>query len=139
MAYKNPEDRKNWVSNNRDRVRANYQRWVSNNPEKNKIMRDGINKRRKDKLGPYGRKLSELKRVYGLSGEDYQNLVDRSMGRCAICGNFFEPERRSEPCIDHDHVTGEVRGLLCVYCNRGLGQFRDDPFILKNAIVYLQK
>lgn len=52
-------------------------------------------------------------------------------GRCAVCA-----ERPAEH-VDHDHVTGKVRGLLCFNCNGGLGQFRDDPQILELAIEYL--
>lgn len=53
-------------------------------------------------------------------------------GRCLICG---EGSRRLE--IDHCHTTGRVRGLLCIYCNTGLGRFKDNPALLARAIAYL--
>jgi len=76
-----------------------------------------------------------LKR-YGLSVEDYEKMAADQNGVCAICG---QPERKkSALSVDHDHETGEVRGLLCDACNRGLGAFRDDPERLGRAIAYLE-
>lgn len=69
---------------------------------------------------------------YGLSHDEYQNILDRQGGVCAICS---EPDRKL--VIDHDHQTGTVRGLLCADCNIGLGRFRDTPAYLQAAVAYL--
>lgn len=69
----------------------------------------------------------------GISREDYEAAEARQEGRCAICDRT--PERRLH--IDHDHDTGELRGLLCHHCNTALGNFRDDPELLQRAIEYL--
>jgi hypothetical protein len=50
---------------------------------------------------------------------------------CVICG------ASGKLVVDHDHVTGEIRGMLCNHCNRGLGHFRDDPTLLEFAAQYL--
>ena len=50
---------------------------------------------------------------------------------CVICGS------KEQLVVDHDHVTGKVRGMLCNHCNRGLGHFRDDPMLLEFAAQYL--
>lgn len=70
-------------------------------------------------------------RKYGLTLGDFEWLLISQGSRCAIC------HQRCELCIDHDHATGEVRGLLCYQCNGGLGMFRDDPRRLASAIDYL--
>lgn len=57
-------------------------------------------------------------------------------GKCAICSIDVA---ESEACIDHDHKTGEIRGLLCTRCNTGLGFFGDDFSVLMNAARYLNK
>lgn len=74
---------------------------------------------------------SHLKRKYGISVEEYQILVERQQGLCAICGEFKNLH------IDHNHVTTRVRGLLCGDCNRALGLFHDNAQRLQSAIDYL--
>ena len=61
-----------------------------------------------------------LMKKFGLSEADYQNMVDSQDNLCAICGR---PEKNKALAVDHDHDTGEIRGLLCGYCNVRLGWF----------------
>lgn len=77
----------------------------------------------------------ELKRKYGLSPEDYALMSLAQDGKCAIC----KDEPLGMLCIDHDHVTGEVRDLLCHACNTSLGKMKDDPAILRAAAAYLER
>jgi len=63
-------------------------------------------------------------------------------GVCAICSGGETVKTRGtlrRLAVDHDHETGKVRGLLCNRCNNGLGNFRDDPDLLREAIAYLQE
>jgi hypothetical protein len=78
-----------------------------------------------------GRTRAKL-RKYGLTPEDYQDLVKQQENCCAICRTNNYPL-----VIDHNHETNQVRGLLCSYCNTGLGFFRDRPELLNLASNYL--
>lgn len=82
---------------------------------------------------PEARRKGYLAREYGLTPDEYDALAANQGGACAICA--VVPDKLL--CVDHDHGTGEVRGLLCSPCNGGLGQFRDDPELLGRAVAYL--
>ena len=74
-----------------------------------------------------------LTRRYGIGAKEVEELIRKQDGTCAICG-------RPDPAhVDHDHVTGKIRGVLCFNCNGGLGQFCDDIATLRLAIVYLER
>lgn len=81
-------------------------------------------------------------RQYGITPEDYDDMLRAQDGRCAICGDPPAPDGKgaySRLHIDHCHQTSTVRGLLCGRCNQGLGYFRDDPSRLTAAIAYLKE
>lgn len=77
------------------------------------------------------RKFIQLKHVYGITKVAYEGLLMSQGGHCAICPKI---ERL---CVDHDHRTGDIRGILCEDCNLGLGRFKDDPELLKKGVEYL--
>lgn len=74
---------------------------------------------------------------YGLSVEEFEAMLAKQRGRCAICGGT-EP-KHTNWSVDHDHVTGQVRGILCSACNTGIGQLQDDPDIIRKALDYVVK
>lgn len=74
-----------------------------------------------------------LKRRYGLTSADVDRLVEAQGGTCALC------RERPAQHVDHDHLTGRVRGVLCSCCNQGLGNFRDRADVLRQAIDYLER
>ena len=76
-----------------------------------------------------------LKYRYGLSISEWERMVQEQNGSCLICS--FRPENPSSLHVDHNHITGEVRGLLCNNCNAGLGFFSDSPDRLIKASLYL--
>lgn len=83
-----------------------------------------------------------LKRSFGLNPEQYNEMLRDQKGVCAICKNPETTVRQNKVqslSIDHDHLTGKIRGLLCNNCNRALGKFGDNINILKNAVRYLER
>ena len=76
----------------------------------------------------------DRRKKYGISKVDYEKLIENQNGLCAIC--------KTKPiflCVDHDHATNIIRGLLCGRCNKGLGHFGDDVIRLQKAIEYLSQ
>lgn len=76
-----------------------------------------------------------LKRNYGITLEQYDALLKRQRGKCAICKNTCSSGRAL--AVDHCHQGGHVRGLLCTACNRALGLLKDDTTIVERALDYL--
>ncbi len=72
-------------------------------------------------------------RVYGLTRESFLGMCAAQGDLCAICAGPFD----GTPQVDHDHATGEVRGILCGRCNRGIGYFGDTPDLLRTAADYI--
>lgn len=76
-----------------------------------------------------------LKIEHGITQAEYQDMHEKQEGLCAICRT---PEKMNRLlCVDHDHTTGKLRGLLCNRCNVSIGQFEDSSELLQNAINYL--
>ena len=78
----------------------------------------------------------KLKRLYGLTLEQKQKLYIFQNGCCGIC---YSPVEFNKICVDHDHATKKIRGLLCHKCNLATGLFNNSPGILATAKIYLQK
>lgn len=86
----------------------------------------------KDKVG--GWTDSMLRRKYGITLEQYNELLARQGGVCAICGG----EDQKRLAVDHDHKTGKVRGLLCARCNPAIGFLLDKVETAHKLILYLE-
>ena len=96
---------------------------------------------RRNNKRPMDRRKYLLKNKYGITEHDYNILLEKQGGVCAICGTTDCGTRHKTPyfVIDHSHETGEIRGLLCQSCNHGLGKFKDNPALLRGAADYLEK
>jgi len=77
----------------------------------------------------------ELRKNYGITIDDYNKMFEEQNGCCKLCGRH-QSEQKFRLCVDHNHETGRVRGLLCTRCNVGLGYY--ERFSLK-IITYLGK
>lgn len=83
----------------------------------------------------------QLRKTFGISLEEYHTLEEMQNGLCAICGEIEAEKstRNTYFTVDHCHITNQIRGLLCNWCNRGLGLFEDNTDRIKSAINYLKK
>lgn len=103
------------------RHREEQRRWRTKNLEKNKEIQ----------------RKSYLKFKYGLTVEDYNDLLETQNYKCAICES--DPIIYSNLSIDHCHETGKIRGLLCQNCNSAIGFLKEDPEVVLKAYQYLQE
>ncbi len=119
-----------WYEANREASIASVKRWQQENKEHLHAYRRDYRQRRKvEERNAY------LLRNFGISNDDYDELLKRQGGGCAICGR---PPKKAALHVDHDHETSAVRGLLCVGCNNALGQFKDSTDLLARASSYLE-
>ena len=103
--------------------------WKKRNPEKHKYYINVYKARRRERLGATANNAT-LK--YHITYEQYLALIAQAGGVCAIC------ERPARLFIDHDHSTGDVRGMLCNGCNSGLGMLGDNVKGVMAAVRYLE-
>ena len=130
-----------WHDRRKNVRKASCPKCISN---KNKVWRkenrETINARRRELYATIPNKkhnklLSHVKSKYGISKEEYEGVLEKQNGVCAICGGVLTRKLS----VDHDHSTGKFRGLLCTKCNLGLGCFNDDSSLLKRAMEYLDE
>lgn len=118
-------DRVEWLEQATLREWAEYrERTLARGSAWRRANRDKLSARNRDKY---------MKRRYGISRADYDALFERQGGVCAIC----RKRSKERLCVDHCHVTGMIRGLLCRKCNFGLGSLCDDQRALVAALAYL--
>jgi hypothetical protein len=114
---------------NPEKSRAAHRRWAEKNPDK--IHAKSLSRR--NNLVVFR---STLQREYNITLEEYLIQALAQQGLCAICHQL--PVDDEKLCVDHDHETGEFRGLLCRTCNAALGLFKEDPCRLRLAANYLE-
>lgn len=114
---------------------SNAVQWALLNPDKVKAAK--LRRKQKEKLDPQAhylkRRNSFLKQNYGITHEDYLEILKSQKGGCALC---FRKPHKLPLHIDHDHKTNKIRGLLCHQCNWYLGTIDADPTIVKRIIKY---
>lgn len=123
-------------------TRERNAKWKLENPDKVKEMGRVYFRREKKRImaqrvkrhdeSPRSRNESHIRRTYGLTLEEYDAMHERQDNRCLVC------KEKTKLHVDHCHSSGKVRGLLCFFCNAGIGMFKDDPRLMKAAIRYLE-
>ncbi len=106
-----------WMRNNKERYKLNHKIWATLNKEHLNLL-SRVRKR-------------------GMTIEEYRCLLKKQHNKCAICGAKFG--KNNTPNIDHSHVSGKTRELLCANCNHLLGHAKEDVKILRRAISYILK
>src|SRR5262245_26753311 len=117
---------------NKEELTERLRRRRRDDPE----YRDKLQARERKAKNPMTQRKHRLRCIYGISLEEYDTMLARQGGACAICKK--KPDTGKSLCVDHCHVTGMVRGLLCHKCNSVLAFGNDDLDILRAAIAYLQ-
>lgn len=142
---KNKESIKQWRLDNLERINKREKQYRMENSEKRKYNRQQPHIREKNriahnkwKMNNFTKYKNSVLKKFGITIDTYNKILISQENKCAICGKSQDEFPRALS-VDHNHVTGEVRGLLCVRCNTVLGNALDNIDILKNAIVYLQK
>ena len=85
----------------------------------------------------FSRFATMIKRKWGITGMQYKTMLKSQKGVCAICGKANINKNR-RLAVDHCHKSNKIRGLLCGKCNIGIGQFNDNPKLLRKAALYIE-
>lgn len=108
-----------WRRDNLERSKESIKRWRHKNKD---YLKDKI-----------------YKQSYGIGLKEFYKILAEQNGKCAICNiKLIIGRAKYSAHLDHDHQTGKIRKILCLMCNHGLGNFKDDITLLKKTIDYLE-
>lgn len=132
--------KRNYYLNNKHNIREKHRKYYINNYSKVRAIQtaykqnESVRKHAKIYQANWG-----LQKNFGLTIDDYNQILKKQNGVCAICFKKSEKAkgRWGKLYVDHCHKTGKIRGLLCNRCNLGLGHFEDSPELLFSATNYL--
>lgn len=126
--------RKAWYKANRQHAINKAAAWRLENRERYRDWQKQYTKRTETQ-----RRKRSLAENYGISPDDYEAILASQGHKCACCQCSSPGGRSSHFHVDHDHITGTVRGLLCTRCNLGIGKLGDDICSLLDAVNYLYR
>ena len=138
----NKEKIKEYRKKNKEKIAAYSKEYRKKNKEKIAAQVSGhYYKNKKHKMSVY------RQRKYGITPEGYDIMLKEQNYKCKIClikfNNNYNKESKKDYAhaqqLDHCHTTNKIRGILCPFCNKGLGHFKDSTEILTNAITYLEE
>ena len=127
------ESKRNYYANNKVKCNERDKKYRDNNKEKIKKVKKEYTKTHKKET-----KNLNLKRCYGITIEQYNQMFNVQEGKCKVCGKH-QSELYQPLGVDHNHTTGKVRGLLCPNCNSILGHAKDNTDTLQKVIIYLKE
>ncbi len=150
MPYKDKEKRrvysKIYLAEHREEIHTSQKRYYAVHREEILAYIKAYNAEHREERSIYRKKLYATHREeaahyslmysYGITLKEYNKILANQNGVCAICGN---PPNDRKLAVDHNHVTGKIRGLLCKACNTTLGNVKDSVEILEKAIEYLKE
>lgn len=135
MSKKEPFNSLEWSRNYHSKPEVKERRKLRNErpdvKEKHKQASKLWTEKNKDRV-----ENTRLLRKFNITLKDYNKMFEGQQGCCAICKKH-QLEFKTKLHVDHCHITGKVRGLLCYNCNRALGLFQDDLTVLKESVNYL--
>lgn len=117
-----------YYQKNKEAAKKRGAAWAKANPEKKRLVNRKV----------------QIKTQYGLDWDSFVELYNKAEGRCEICSASLEllakkHEQNTAACVDHNHITGEVRGILCRSCNIAIGHLKDSKDRAFAAFKYLEK
>lgn len=143
-------EHKMWVEKNRDKLRKYkrevYQHHIEQHRSYNRNYhrmyqkKDKVKEKRHEHYLRYKEQHRDkrLQSLYGITQIEYNEMFIIQDGCCAICGKH-QTYQNKPMCVDHNHSTNEVRGLLCRNCNLAIGFIKENTVILKKMVEYLSK
>lgn len=126
-------------------------RHYSSNPDKYRLEAASYYAKNREKRLAYARRYRQSKRYkdkmvghyvkyhHRLTRRLYLDIVERQGGACAVCRSTRPRRKKMRLCVDHDHSTGAIRGLVCNACNLAIGFARDNPELLRKLATYLEQ
>ena len=149
-----PEDKKKrydakkeWARNNPDKVKFHAKRKALKDADKIKVYKSEYHEKHKERLRAEQKRRYQLNKdkvwednlskTFGMTLQEYNHILAYQGGRCGICQCLPEEETRKF-AVDHCHVTGKIRGILCRGCNVGIGNLKDDVEVVQAALAYLK-
>lgn len=131
-----------WRKLNADKIKTYAKKWKTLNVDHIKSYQKEYHNeyRKRDDVQQWFFE-KNLRLNYGITENDFLELWENQDGKCMICDTNLIPRGRKHNCvaIDHNHLTDEIRGLLCRGCNSGIGHFKDNPEVLIAAANYLKE
>ena len=155
--YRNSNYMKEWREKNKEKVAAQQRNYKKRNKKTIDRYKKRYRKKNAMSISEYNKRYGKgmrrgdanrikdykLRQDYGIGFKDYAALLEKQNGLCAICKKaetslHNRTGKVKALAVDHDHVSGKIRGLLCNKCNRAIGMFGDSTVLMKSAVKYLE-